>query len=151
MILIAFAIQIALHLHVRVTIGKAVEGASISAGPGTSTFILLLTFESLKVNMKLAFVRFLDHILYLDPGSDFGCYHVRESPPRAAGELGVSNTLYTKERGVLYLQQIEVIVSLSRWMFNPIGLALCISCSMNTFDTPLAFKPSDQNAGSSLN
>lgn len=36
MILIAFAIQIALHLHVRVTIGRVVTGANISAGPGTS-------------------------------------------------------------------------------------------------------------------
>jgi len=33
-ILIAFAIQIALHLHVRVVIGRNVEGSVISAGPG---------------------------------------------------------------------------------------------------------------------
>ncbi|KAJ2914904.1 hypothetical protein MD484_g5525, partial [Candolleomyces efflorescens] len=46
MILIAFAIQIALHLHVRVTIGKVVTGANISAGPGfwitLATLILVL-------------------------------------------------------------------------------------------------------------
>ncbi|TEB33695.1 hypothetical protein FA13DRAFT_104986 [Coprinellus micaceus] len=43
MILITFAIQIALHLHVRVVIGRNVQGSVISAGPGFwITFVTLI-------------------------------------------------------------------------------------------------------------
>ncbi|KAJ3523847.1 hypothetical protein NMY22_g11258 [Coprinellus aureogranulatus] len=42
-ILVTFAIQIALHLHVRVVIGRNIEGSIISAGPGFwLTFVTLI-------------------------------------------------------------------------------------------------------------